>query len=716
MDTPRKIEILPQLPTSATDWQSPQYPTHSPGIEKIARNRLREAVSPYLRQHAANPVDWWPWSEEAFAEAKKRDVPVFISIGYAACHWCHVMAHDVFENEDAAAFINAHFVPIKVDREENPEVDAIYMEALVAMTGHGGWPLNAWADHDGRPFHAVSTLLMRPMDYQGDFLSVARAIVDGWTHRRAFLEEHAIDVVDAIERDRSGEHELNDIEDDERVLKSLAIIESGWDPIHGGFGLGPQFPMAPHVAALLEVGHNRDEERVTRVRTMLDRMALGGLRDQFGGGFHRYCVDRHWSVPHFEKMLYDNAQLARIYLDSWRLGGPAEHGQVAAQTLDWILHEMGLDNGCFAASLDADDADGEGRFYTWTPAELAEALNGGDADLIGEVFDIDEGGNFEDGRSVPQLTHWPNQTVLNQLTPLLGQLRAHRARRPPPAMDTKQVVAWNALTISALAYAGVVLDRPNYLQHAQEAIGELQKGAHAGLMPARQPRPDEMLPPGDLATQGLFAQALADVALTGGASDLLDAAADLVVRAFEEFVNESGTTIFRSGVGRGDLCTRLHAWDDGALPGGASALLGAYHTLLSLGWEHPIQNRVKEHLIGVRKVLETRPSASPCLAALLDRRFVGRPLVVLLGQDGPEFRYMRRVTWTTARPGATLAAWPQAQPPQTKHTFLALQGKKADNGPVAWPCVGTACSEPITDAQSLHMWLSWVGTPKQPLP
>ena len=432
-------------------------------------NRLAAETSPYLRQHAENPVDWYPWGDEAFAAARAGDRPILLSVGYASCHWCHVMAHESFEDAEVASLMNDRFVNVKVDREERPDVDAVYMEATQALTGQGGWPMPVFLDPDGRPFFAGTYF---PRERRGGMISfpeLCERIGELWRSRRDDLEEQAGQLTAAL--GRSAQLDPGDGLPGAGVLDdAVAQLARDHDPRGGGFGGAPKFPQAMSLDFLVgeldadlagapEAGAPADE-LVAVVETSLDAMASGGIYDHVGGGFARYSVDPYWLVPHFEKMLYDNALLARAYLHGWQVSGEPFFARVCTETLDWALRELRQDEGGFASALDADSEGVEGRFYVWTPEQVRDAL-GIVAERALPHFGIAQGGNFE-GASIPvRATSDPEN-----LAELKARLLAAREQRVRPGLDDKRLTAWNALMIAALADAGAAMERSDYLDAA----------------------------------------------------------------------------------------------------------------------------------------------------------------------------------------------------------------------------------------------------------
>src|SRR5829696_3479398 len=424
------------------------------------RNRLATATSPYLLQHADNPVHWWPWCDEAFAEAASRDVPVFLSVGYAACHWCHVMAHESFEDSHVAELINEQFVAIKVDREERPDVDAVYMHATQAMTGHGGWPMTVFLTPDRRPFYAGTYFPPTPRHGMPSFVQVATAVAEAWRDRRVDILDSAVKIVDQLANLATGGGGTAEI----NIGAVIANLRRSYDPVHGGFGGARKFPPSMVLEALLR--HGSDDALIMVNRTC-EAMARGGICDQLGGGFARYSVDAQWVVPHFEKMLYDNALLLRVYLHQWRATGEQWAPDVADGVARFLLTDLRTPEGGFASALDADTDGVEGLTYVWTPEQLVDALGEDDGRWAAEVFEVTARGTFEQGTSTLQHLHDTDERA--RLDDVRRRLLATRAERPQPARDDKVVTAWNGLAVAALAEHGVLTGAVDSLDAAVHA-------------------------------------------------------------------------------------------------------------------------------------------------------------------------------------------------------------------------------------------------------
>jgi uncharacterized protein YyaL (SSP411 family) len=392
-------------------------------------NRLADATSPYLLQHKDNPVDWWPWCDEAFEEATRRDVPVLLSIGYAACHWCHVMAHESFEEDETAAQMNAQFVCVKVDREERPDVDAVYMDATQALTGHGGWPMTCFLTPDAQPFHCGTYFPKQPMHGMPSFRQVLEAVSRAWSERRADLAGSAAEIVRLL-GERSAIPQEQTPPDAEILETAVGALRAEYDATRGGFGGAPKFPPSAVLEFLLRHGSLGAMEMVEGT---CEAMARGGIYDQLAGGFARYSVDAAWVVPHFEKMLYDNAQLARVYAHWWRASGSPLAKRIAVETVEFMLRDLRTPQGGFASSLDADAAGVEGSTYVWTPAQLRAALDEPDAEWAAQLFEVTPTGTFEHGSSVLQLPRDPDDE--HRSNRVRARLLDARARRPQPGRD-----------------------------------------------------------------------------------------------------------------------------------------------------------------------------------------------------------------------------------------------------------------------------------------
>ncbi len=421
-------------------------------------NRLANQTSPYLLQHKDNPVDWYPWGTEALTRAAKTDMPIFLSIGYSACHWCHVMERESFENSEIANILNTSFIAIKVDREERPDIDSIYMDAVQALTGRGGWPMSVFLAPDGTPFHGGTYW---PPE---QFTNVLQAVSNAWTNKRQEISKNGATLVDAI----SSLSSHQSVQVNTSTLDDAAAgIRAIWDHEHGGLGRSPKFPQPMVLEFLLRnatrTGNTID---IALVEHSLERMRKGGLYDQIGGGFARYCVDDRWSVPHFEKMLYDNALLVTVYLHSYQITGNRQHHAVVTETLDYLTREMRQHSGGLSSSQDADSEGVEGKFFVWDPVELVETLGPHTGAAAAAYFGVTQHGNFENGKTVLSIS---NEYALSaeEIVQVKRRLFEVRSKRLPPATDDKVLASWNGLAMSAFAEAGRVLGRHDYVETAR---------------------------------------------------------------------------------------------------------------------------------------------------------------------------------------------------------------------------------------------------------
>ena len=523
-------------------------------------NRLAGEQSPYLLQHQDNPVDWYPWGEEAFAKAKAEDKPVFLSIGYSTCHWCHVMEHESFEKEQVAAVLNEGFVSIKVDREERPDVDDIYMTAVQMMTGSGGWPLSLFLTPERTPFYGGTYFPPDGKFGRPGFVTLLRSIREAWTNRRQDLEASAGEMLAHLSASAGGIPA--GAAAGSGVLDAAArSLESQFDPVHGGFGGAPKFPPAMRLELLLRRWLRTREDSAKRMTEVtLAKMASGGLCDQVGGGFHRYATDARWLVPHFEKMLYDNAMLARVYVLAHRAFGGQEHARVARATLDYLLAEMTPEGGGFFSAQDADSGGEEGTFYVWNPETLGAALGPDAAPIVAARFGVTKEGNFENAETVlsvvatvPELARRfarPEAEIETVLTAARERMYAARSRRVWPGTDDKLLTDWTALAISAFALAGSVLAEPRYEAAARLAADRILGHCRAGSELLHREKGGRAGIPGFASDYAFFVEALLDLYESTFEPRYMRAALE-IEKAFEETVRGSqGRLLSRRGRAR----------------------------------------------------------------------------------------------------------------------------------------------------------------------
>ena len=556
-------------------------------------NRLAGSTSPYLLQHKDNPVDWYPWGEEAFNAARTLDRPIFLSIGYSACHWCHVMEEESFEDPATAAVMNARFVNIKVDREERPDLDDIYMTGVQMLTGRGGWPMSVWLTPDLKPFYG-GTYFPRERRYgMPSFTDVLTRMADAWKRDRATILEQATRVSDAIAAHlASGEAARPDAPLDEALIReAVKDLTARFDAVHGGFGPPPKFPPHRGLALLLKVGTSapprENAENAVRMATRtLDAMAFGGMYDQVGGGFHRYSTDAEWLVPHFEKMLYDNALLADVYVDAWQATRNPLYRKVVSEIAGWLRREMTAPGGGFYSTLDADSDGEEGTFYVWRPGEVNDALGAADGALVNEYYGITETGNFEGRTSIPHVTlsladfaerkGIAVEELARRFDAARAKLLAVREHRVKPHRDDKVLAAWNGLMIAALARSARVLDAPAHLDAARAAasfvLGSM-RGAD-GLLRVSW-REGRLLEESFLDDQAFMVKGLLALHEASGDARWLAEAESLLKAADAAFVTPDQTGWFFTRDGRDDVLVRARNTIDSAIPSGSSVMASA---------------------------------------------------------------------------------------------------------------------------------------------
>ncbi len=650
-------------------------------------NELAHSLSPYLLQHQDNPVRWMPWGEEAFVKARSRDVPIFLSVGYAACHWCHVMAHESFENDEVGAYLNEHFVCIKVDREERPDIDQIYMNAVQLMTGHGGWPMSVFLDHDGRPFYAGTYWPLVPRGGMPGFPQVLDALVDAWANRRDSIAAHAGEITEALQQLAIGTGATGDqVPGSDRIGVAVEQLLKSVDQTWGGFGSAPKFPHATDLELLLRVGSRTGDRRlIDAVELTLDRMAAGGIRDHVGGGFARYSVDGHWLVPHFEKMLYDNGLLALVYTRAMQVTGNPRHGGVAAEILDYLQRDMMDSSGGIHCSEDADSEGVEGKFYVWNPSEVVAVLGPERGNRFCQIYDITERGNFE-GNSIPNLqraaTDWANNLSipLEQLEVELAddreRLRIVREQRIKPQRDDKIVVAWNALAIRAFAIASVVMGRDDYLETARTAAnfivdsmrdkeGDLLHVYRAGTAHGAAFVDDH----------ALFAEALIDLYEASGDDFWLNQSLKLADALVARFMDAADGGFYFTASDASGLITRNKDWHDGSLVSGNASAAMVLLKLSRLTGENRFQNAATGALRAGETVIRTQSRACSALISVLDELHHYQGELVIATSQGVSAVATARQVLTSYQPGLSIAWLPV--------------GRSCDDSPLAAGlCVG----------------------------
>jgi hypothetical protein len=650
-------------------------------------NRLAEETSPYLLQHKDNPVDWYPWGEEALARARDDELPILLSIGYSACHWCHVMERESFEDPETAALMNERFVCIKLDREERPDLDSIYMEACQSMTGQGGWPLNVFLTPEQVPFFAGTYFPPESRMGMPSWRAVLDAVAKAWDERREEIRGTGAAVAERLRGGallKPSEEPLRDAVLDDAVES----LRRSYDSAHGGFGTAPKFPPASALEFLLRRGETDMTAQTLRA------MASGGMYDQVGGGFARYSVDPYWLVPHFEKMLYDNALLARAYLHGWQVLGEPLHRTVAEETLDWALREMRGPEGGFYSALDADSEGEEGRFYVWTVEELRAALDGeSDVDEAIAWFGATDRGNFE-GRNIP--VRGPGEP--ERRDEWRRRLYDVRAKRVWPGLDDKRLTSWNALMIAALADAGAILERDDYLDAARAAagfvLGELRdpdgrllrswKDGHGKLNAY-------------LEDHAFLLEALISLYEATFEPRWFGEARALADTMIERFADDDNGGFFETSSDHEQLVARRKDLEDHPIPAGNSSAAYGLLRLAALTGEHGYSERAESVLRLLHELAPNHPQAFGHLLQALDFRLAAVKEVALVGD---ELHPLERVVRDTFRPHLVLAGGePDGVP--------LLEGRDPVEGrPTAYVCEQFACKAPVTEPDELESLLA----------
>jgi uncharacterized protein YyaL (SSP411 family) len=673
-------------------------------------NRLARTTSPYLLQHADNPVEWFEWGEDAFAAAKRRDVPLLISVGYSACHWCHVMAHESFEDEATARLMNEHFVNIKVDREERPDVDAVYMAATQAMTGHGGWPMTVFATPEGHPFH-TGTYFPRAR-FQRLLLAVSAA----WRDDREAVLGQGSKVVSAL-TDRSG-FPSGPLPTEETLAAAVRNLGASFDAARGGFGGAPKFPPSMVLTFLLRHAARRPEgaaSALAMAERTLEAMARGGIYDQLGGGFARYSVDAEWVVPHFEKMLYDNALLLRVYTHWWRATGSVLGRRVALETADWLLREMLTPEGGFASALDADSEGVEGKFYVWTPAQLHEALGAEDAAFAAAVFEVTETGTFEHGTSVLQLLADPTGPgAAERLDRVRATLLAARSARVRPGRDDKVVAAWNGLAIAALAEAGALFDRPDLVAAARRAailLDEVHVSGDRLLRTSKDGRAGHNA--GVLEDYADLAEGLLALYGVTGETRWFHRAGVLLDTVLDRFADGSGG-FFDTADDAERLFQRPQDPTDNATPSGQFAAAGALLSYAALTGSARHRDAAEAALGTVSVLAGQHARFAGWGLAVAEAALAGPVEVAIVGDpDDPRTRALHRAALMTDVPGLVIALGHPA--PADADTDAVgpgaevplLTGRtRVDGGPAAYVCRRFTCRMPVTTPEDLRRELA----------
>jgi uncharacterized protein YyaL (SSP411 family) len=677
-------------------------------------NRLAGETSPYLLQHAWNPVDWYPWGPEALERARVEDKPILLSVGYAACHWCHVMAHESFEDAETAALMNRQFVCVKVDREERPDLDGIYMDAVQAMTGQGGWPMTVFLTPEGAPFYAGTYFPKLDRPGMPSFGRVLSAVADAWAQRREDARRQGAQLVELIAAQATLPGAGGDGQPDEAVLReAFAGLRRSFDATWGGFGPAPKFPQPMTLELLLRLQRRGFDGALDMATLTLDRMAAGGIFDQLGGGFHRYATDARWLVPHFEKMLYDNAQLVRVYLHAWQLTGRRRYREVAARTADYLLRELRHPDGGFFSSQDADSEGVEGRFFVWDHDELVRV--GGE--LAARFLGASPRGNWE-GTNV-LWTPDPAEAVAEQagvsVQELEREVEAARARlfqareaRVHPATDDKVLAAWNGLAISALAEAGRILGEPRYLDAAvaaAEFVLAALRGPDGRLL--RSWRDGRQGGPGYLDDYACMADACLTLYETTFELRWLREAKRLAAALLELFADPGGDGLYQTGSDAEPLVVRPRELFDNAVPAGSSVAADVLQRLGRLTGEQDWERSGLAALRPVLGVVARAPTGFGHALGAVDFALGRVREVAIVGEPGADDTgALLAQVWGTYQPNRVVAMAAPGDRDAAAEVPLLAERTALGGHATAYVCEHFVCQLPVTEPEALAAQLA----------
>ena len=676
-------------------------------------NRLADETSPYLLQHRNNPVDWFPWGEEAFETARSRDVPILLSIGYSACHWCHVMERESFENPEAAALMNERFVNVKVDREERPDVDSLYMTAVQRMTGHGGWPMTVFITANGEPFYGGTYYPPEPRQGMPSFSQVLLGVSEAWRERRDEVRRSAGALTDLL-RETASLRPPDGTATPEALHSAAVELVDRHDRRFGGFGGAPKFPQPLTLDFLLRHWYRTGYEDALRVvRHSLRGMARGGIYDHIGGGFHRYSVDPRWLVPHFEKMLYDNALLARLYLHAHLASGEAEFRDVAVDVLDYLLREMTSPDGGFYSAQDADSEGEEGIFYVWTPAELEEVLGEEGARRFGDLFGITPTGNFE-GRNIPNLLARDGErldderdgsvaaarAVLSEFRPALLEARS---RRISPETDDKVLTGWNAMAMRSFAEAARALNHEDFLQAARRNARFIETELWREGKLLRSYRVGRARIDAFLDDHALFVDALVSLYQADPDPHWIALAGEVAAAMLDRFWSEEEGIFYDVASGATDLVTRPRELNDSATPSGTSAAITALMRLGALTGDPLHLEIASRALAGLADVAPRFPQSFGELLGAMEMEVGGIHEVAIILADDRAGEALVEPLQSGYHPSTVVAVRPAGAAGEAAEIAILLLRDRpiVDGRPTAYVCRRFACQRPVTTPEEL---------------
>jgi uncharacterized protein len=696
--------------------QSNAVPSHT---NHSHTNRLAQETSPYLLQHAHNPVDWYPWGQEALARARTEQKPILLSVGYSACHWCHVMERESFENEAIAAQMNRDFINIKVDREERPDVDAIYMSAVQLMTGQGGWPMTMFLTPEGKPFYGGTYFPPRDLYGRPGFPRVLEAVADAWQRQRIDIEAQSGEIVSQLQQGNDFTRGLPDTLLTPTILENAYnTLASQFDRQYGGFGSAPKFPQPSNLDFLLRFhARSRRQEPLAMVEKTLQRMALGGIYDQLGGGFHRYSTDQTWLVPHFEKMLYDNAQLAQTYARCWQATGKSFYRGVAEETLEYVLREMTgstYPGGGFYSAQDADSEGIEGKFFVWTPTEIVAELGQREAEVFCAFYDVSDSGNWE-GHNILHVVLDADEVAARygltvpQAAEILDggrvKLLAAREARVKPGLDDKVLTSWNGLMLAAFAECAAVFDRDDFRQaaiHNARFVLETLVTRDADGKPRllRTYRNGQAKLNAYAEDYAFYADGLLCLYEATFDPQWLDAAQELIDALLARYWDEHDGGFFATSDDHEALISRHKDWDDNATPSANSVAVEALLKLALLRGEERYRQAAARVLRKLGPVLEKHPYGFARMLGALDFYLSAPKEVAIIGeQEDDATRALLGAVYSLYLPNKVVAGAAEGSAPA--NIPLLADRPQRDGKPTAYVCTNYACQEPVTEPDAL---------------
>jgi uncharacterized protein YyaL (SSP411 family) len=673
-------------------------------------NRLVRESSPYLLQHAHNPVDWYPWADEAFKKAKKQDKPIFLSIGYSTCHWCHVMERESFEDEHIAKIMNEHFVSIKVDREQRPDVDEIYMNAVVMMTGSGGWPLSVFLTPEGKPFFGGTYFPPRDVYGRPGFERVLLSVAEAWKNRRRDLIGSAAKLGEVLQSSAglTGKTNLSP----EILDAAFVNFRNSFDAVNGGFGTAPKFPQPANLSMLLSYWHRTaDNQALEMVEKALDAMAAGGIYDHIGGGFHRYSTDARWLVPHFEKMLYDQALLSKVYLQAYQITKKERYAQIAREVFDYVLRDMTDPAGGFYSAEDADSEGKEGTFYLWDPEQVDSVLNEEQARVFNAYYGVTNEGNFEKGKTILNITtsidqlqkqfHKDQAEIENILAAARTKIFQHRAKRTRPYRDEKIITAWNGLMISSLAFGGAVLEEEKYIEAATRAAEFILSILHQNGRLMRYYRNGQVVQKAFLDDYAFMTMALLDLYEASFDAKWLIEAKSLSNKMIKLFADTENGGFFLSGNDGEKLIARTKPSSDGAVPSGNSV---AALVLLKLGRLTADQHFTEQGgkvLDTFSQQLEKTPAYSSVMVTALDFWLGPTKEIIITGNaDKTDVKQMLKLMHSTFLPNAVVLLHESDKDNSAFYDIVPFVKNQTliDGKATAYVCEDYTCNKPVNNA------------------